>query len=44
MLIVERFPFNAERATPGLDRGGSDKHTRNKIVLGIAPLVRKGGA
>jgi len=43
MLIVERFPCNAERATQGLDGGGSDKHTRNTIVLGIAPPVRKGG-
>jgi len=41
MLIVERFSRNAERAMRGLDRGGSDKHTRTTIVLGIALLVRK---
>jgi len=40
--MVELFPCNEERATQGLDRGGSDKHTRITTVLGIAPPVRKG--
>jgi len=42
MHSVETSRCKAACATPGFDRGGSDKHRHTTSVLGIAPLVGKG--